>query len=177
MLTQLNRLSVAVDGRYASDRELKFIEDYLESVEQRIETYQKIGDNQEQIVHQTKMLAGLSLEFEQAGDREIKEISQSSVQNFEQLWQEMSAFDREICTRDMPNVLRCMAAAMLIDDLDLLRDGMLLWYETIVRSFGFKHFSAVTYKVIQDAVRAHLSPEEAALIMPALQLNHSLLSS
>jgi Phycobilisome protein len=180
MLTQLNRLSVAVDGRYASDRELQFIEDYLESVEQRIEAYEKIRENEEKIAHKTKMLAHLSLGL--AEDRQLQDTSEDSaeqyIKDYDRLRQTMSAKDiTQICSRDLTMLLRCVSIAMLIDDLDRLRDGMLLWQETIVRSFGLKEFANITYKVIQDVVKAHLSPEEAALILPALQLSHNLLSS
>jgi hypothetical protein len=182
MLTQLARLSIAADGRYASDRELQFLEDYLESVESRIAAYEKICENEEKIVHQTKMLANLSLGFEGKQNDEADSNQQKTIEqylaDFERLKETMSDRDiTQVCSRDMTMVLRCSAAAMLFDDLDRLREGVLLWYETIVRSFGYKHFSIVTYKIIQDAVRSHLSPEEAALIMPALQLNHSFLSA
>ncbi len=133
MLTQLARLSVATDGRYATDGELQFLEDYLESVEQRIETYEKIRDNEEKIAHKTKMLAHLSLGFEGKADNEIEKAQQGSVEqyiaDYEQLRQKMSASDiTQICSRDMAMVLRCGAAAMLIDDLDRL--GMECYFGT-----------------------------------------------
>lgn len=45
MLTQFSNLSVNTDGRYATDSELEFINDYLESMAMRVQTYEKIQAN------------------------------------------------------------------------------------------------------------------------------------
>jgi hypothetical protein len=186
MLTQLARLSLEVDSRYATDGELKFLEDYLNSVEQRISGYGKIRDAQETIVHQVKKLAGISAGYERklADEQELQVLDDyqhqsisDRINNYEKVREAMASYDiNQICTRDMTMVLRCIAAVMLVDDLDRLRDSMLVWYQTIVRAFGFNNFSVVTYKVIQEVVSSYLTTEEAELIMPALQLNHSILS-
>ena len=82
----------------------------------------------------------------------------------------------QVCRRDMTKMLRCSAAAMLIDDLDYLREGLLLWYQTIVRAFNYQRYAKVNYEIVQKVMKMYLAPEEIELIMPILQLNHSLLS-
>jgi hypothetical protein len=42
MLSQMQRLSAEVEGRYATDEELKFLAEYLSSYELRMQTYQKL---------------------------------------------------------------------------------------------------------------------------------------
>lgn len=42
MLTQFLKLSLDTDSRYSTDSELQFINDYLESVDMRIQTYEKM---------------------------------------------------------------------------------------------------------------------------------------
>ena len=45
MFKQLTRLSIDADGRYATDDELKFLDDYLATVETRVSTYETIREN------------------------------------------------------------------------------------------------------------------------------------
>ena len=155
MLKQLARLSVEADGRYATDQELQFLKNYLQSVDQRITSYEKIRDAEEKILHR--------LEAE-------KRMLQ------ENLFAMGSRDITQICRRDMTMMLRCSAAAMLVDDLDCLREGLLLWYRTIVQAFNYQDYAKINYQIIQKVVKMYLEPEEAELIMPALQLDHSLLS-
>ena len=42
MLSQLARLTVEADGRYATSEELQFLKDYIESLDSRVSAYQKI---------------------------------------------------------------------------------------------------------------------------------------
>lgn len=155
MLKQLARLSVEADGRYATAEELQFLKDYLQSLELRVSAYEKIQSAEEKIIHL------------------VEEKKQSLNAN---LFQLNSRDITQVCRRDMVNVLRCSAAALLINDFDRLRDGLLLWYQTIVRAFKYERYAQVTYQVIQDAVNQYLTPEEAALFRPILELNHIILS-
>ena len=78
--------------------------------------------------------------------------------------------------RDVGIILRCSAAAMLINDLDRLREGLLLWHRTIVNANKTLPISQETYDVLSESIKQYLSPEEAELMMPALQLDQSVLS-
>lgn len=156
MLKQLARLSIEADGRYATDQELKFISDYLQSVESRVSAYEKIRDAAENIIEQVK--------------------ADKQARNNYSFY--LGPNDRsETCLRDMPNVLRCSASAMLINDLDRMREGVLIWYQTIVRAFGYEQNAKLNYQILENIVRDNLSPEEAELMMPVLQLNYTILSS
>ena len=89
----------------------------------------------------------------------------------------MGEHEIQICRRDRKNAVRYANAAMLINDLDRLRDGLLIWVHTIVRAIGYKHFVKTHYPVIQEVVQQYLTPEEADLILPALQVDHTILSA
>ena len=156
MFKQLTRLSIDADGRYATDDELKFLDDYLATVETRVSTYETIRENEEQIIYRWEAAKrGIKQDVFHMGDRDVSEI----------------------CRRDMTNVFRCSATAILFNDLDRLREGLLIWYQTIVRAFKYDKYTNITYSVIQETIKEFLKPEEVELMLPALKLNHTILSN
>ncbi|HAO11454.1 MAG TPA: hypothetical protein DCQ51_09855, partial [Planktothrix sp. UBA8407] len=54
MFTNLERLSVEVDGRYATPEELDFLKSYFNTLKYRISAYQKIQKNEAVIISQIK---------------------------------------------------------------------------------------------------------------------------
>ncbi|MEB3122536.1 MAG: allophycocyanin [Snowella sp.] len=156
MFKQLTRLSIDADGRYATDDELKFLDDYLATVETRVSAYETIRENEEQIIYRWEAAKrGIKQDVFHMGDRDVSEI----------------------CRRDMTNVFRCSATAILFNDLDRLREGLLIWYQTIVRAFKYDKYTNITYSVIQETIKEFLKPEEVELMLPALKLNHTILSN
>jgi hypothetical protein len=156
MFKQLTRLSIDADGRYASDQELQFLQDFLDTAETRVSAYEKVRDNEEQIIHRWEaQKRGLRQDTFHMGDRDVTEI----------------------CRRDMTNVFRCSITAILFGDLDRLREGLLIWYQTIVRAYNYTDYAKISYKVIQETITEFLEPDEVALLLPALKLDHTVLSS
>ncbi len=155
MLKQLSNLSIECDGRYAQSNELKFLKDYLNSADDRLKIYEKMSKNAENIIES----------WEEAKRKYPEDL-------FHQGTYDMT----EICRKDMRDVLRCAAVAMLFNDLDRLREGMLIWYQTIVKSFHYTKYAAVNYLLIQDVIKLYLDPAEAEMIMPVFQLQHAVLS-
>ena len=155
MLKQLSHLSVEADGRYATDQELQFLKNYLQSVDQRISSYEKIRDAAEEIMDQTKAQI----------DSQKPNLFNRDSQDLSSIWR-----------RDVGIILRCSAAAMLINDLDRLREGLLLWHRTIVNANKTLPISQITYDVIPEIIQQHLTAEEAELMMPVVQLDQSVLS-
>jgi hypothetical protein len=152
--TAVTRLSIDADGRYATDDELKFLDDYLDTVETRVSTYETIRENEEQIIYRWEAAKrGIKQDVFHMGDRDVSEI----------------------CRRDMTNIFRCSATAILFNDLDRLREGLLIWYQTIVRAFKYDKYTNITYAVIQETIKEFLKPEEVELMLPALKLNHTIL--
>lgn len=154
MLTQLARLSVEADGRYATDQELQFFKDYFQSVETRISTYEKVRDAEEEIIPRMETeKRAMDPTLFRLGDRDVAER----------------------CQRDLKRGLRYAVTAVLFNDLDYLRENPLLWYKTIVSSFGFSREMGITYEIFPNLVKDYLSAEEAELLMPAFQLYRTLL--
>lgn len=154
MLTQLARLSIETDGRYASDSELDFIEDYCETLETRISTYEKIRDAAVEIIPRMAV--------------EKKKVDPTFFQ--------LAGKDvTERCQSDLQRGLRYAATAVLFSDLDYLRENPLLWYRTIVHSFGFDRDIDATYEIFPTVVKDYLSDEEMALVSPVFQVYRSVL--
>jgi hypothetical protein len=157
MLKQLANLTIDADGRYATDAELKFIHNYLNSVKQRVEIYEKIRDSEEAIVEKVKS---------------ERKMFHEVPGNFSHLTREQK---EEFCTRDLKSVMRCSAAAILLEEPDRLREALLLWYCTIVRAFNYLEQTQLTYQVLEKVMKTHFTPEEVKLATPILRLNHTIL--
>ena len=159
MLKQLANLTIDADGRYATDAELKFIHNYLNSAKQRVEIYEKIRDAEEAIVEKVK------------SERKMFHEGPGNFSHLDRGQKE------EFCTRDLKSVIRCSAAAILLEEPDRLKQALLLWYYTIVRAFDFLEQSQPTYQVLEKVINTYLTPEEVKLATPILRLNHTILSS
>jgi hypothetical protein len=152
MLSQLKKLSDIADGRYATDDELKFLAVYARSFHLRVQTYQRLqvaeGLIVQQVLTKVKKLDPVTFQREQT----------------EQKWR-----------RDTIRVLRYSAIALLLDDSDTLRERFLIWFRTIMKAFGTQKNCALTYKVMQEVVQLYLTPDQANLFCPILELNRQIL--
>jgi hypothetical protein len=81
----------------------------------------------------------------------------------------------EQCQRDLKRGLCYATAITLFGDLDYLRENFLLWYKTIMCAFGCEREGGNTYQLLQELVKEYLTPEEAELMMPALELYRTVL--
>lgn len=154
MFKQLTQLANEADGQFASDPELQFIRDYLNTVDDRISAYSKIRDAETTI-----------------SDQLATTLTKQNPYIFKKGKHDYSA----ICQRDRLHVLRISATSMLFGDLELLRNGFLLWYRTIIKAYRDEKASQATYQVLPSIVNQHLTPAEAKLIQPALELDKSIL--
>ncbi len=155
MLTQLKKLSISTEGRYAQKSELRFLHDYLESVDARIAVYEKIRDEQDEIDGQISSIAqSIDPKIYYRGNRNIADI----------------------CKRDRTSALRCASAAMLFDDLDRLRNDYLMWDQKIIKAFADNKPAQITYQVMFKVIEAMVKPEELALIAPALKVTQMCLN-
>ncbi|NJR48982.1 MAG: phycobilisome protein [Leptolyngbyaceae cyanobacterium CSU_1_3] len=156
MLNQMQRLSLEAEGRYATDEELSFVTDYVRSFELRVQTYQRLQVCEATIMQQvqTKMRA-IDPTLFRSGNEDITTK-----------WK-----------RDTLRVLRYSAAAMLLDDPDTLRERLLFWFQTIMRAFGAQRSCNVTYTIMQEVVKQHLTAEQASLFLPILEVNRRMLGT
>ena len=154
MLSQLARLSMEADGRYASAEELLFLKDYFQSLNHRISAYKKI----------------------QASEAEIMQQVEAQMQSLDpNLFRRGTQDVTQKCRGDIVQVLRHSAAAMLIDDNERLRDRLLLWLQTILGAVQVRNTATVTYDVMKKVLKQYLTVEERNLFFPILDNNRTLL--
>lgn len=154
MLKAFNELTNKAEGRYATDAELQFIVDYLNSYQLRLTTYQKLQVLEEKFVDEA---------YTQLGDIDPK-LLKSGQTDLTTKWK-----------RDTMRVLRYSAVALLLDDAELHQERFLFWFQTIMRAFGAQRSCEATYMVMQEVAKEQLSSAEAALLCPILELNRSAL--
>lgn len=155
MLSQFAELSCVVDGRYATDAELKFITDYVESYDLRIQTYLKLQELESILVQQAyrKM---------QAIDSTFFSFNQADIST---KWKQ-----------DTIRVLRYVAVTVLTNDPGVLKERFLLWFRTIMRAFESQSSCDTTYRVLQALVKQHLTADQSNLVCPILELTRRTLS-
>ncbi|MEO1070130.1 MAG: phycobilisome protein [Cyanobacteria bacterium J06638_6] len=156
MLTHVQSLLQASDGRYASDPELIFFQAYLASVGTRIRAYQKIQQAEQQIIAQvmTQLKTQRPNTFQVGGE------------DLTAKWQ-----------RDTVRVLRYSAIALLLDDAERFKETLLTWFQSIMRAFKTEENCHLTYTAMQAVIPDHLNPEELKLYVPILELCRVALGS
>jgi hypothetical protein len=154
MLTQLSRLALESDGRYASAEELQFLKDYVQTAQQRSQVYKTIRDQEafllDELHTQVKITDAGSL-FKGSQD----------VSNF--------------FKRDQKHILRVASASMLFNDLDFLREGLLLWHRTIIKAFGVERPAQVACQIWPSVMLKYLSTDEYASMSPVVGLIRAIL--
>jgi len=153
MLQKFAQLGTEIEGRYATNLELEDLDKYIASIDYRISAYEKISQRAEEIIDQV---------IEEAiFKHNLMENNQTSL--------------KSQCKYDMGCVLRACTASMLINDLDRLREGFLLWFQTIVIALKLTRYAQVKYQILKEMIKALLTPEEIKVMLPSLQLSQTLL--
>jgi hypothetical protein len=154
MLSQLENLIREADGRYATDAELLFLNQYLQTARSRFSAYQKIQAAESKIIQQVYQ----QLQSQDPG------LFQTAQGDMTSKWQRDTTYGLRYCTH-----------ALLANDPDTLQDQFLLWFQSIMRAYKVESACNVTYSVMQTVVRQHLTPAEADLFCPILELARSIL--
>ena len=154
MLTQLSRLSVEADGRYAKTEELQFLNSYYQSLDVRVSAYEKIRAAAEEIISKVE-----------AEMRNLdSKIFTGASGDFSERWR-----------KDISNQFRYAAAIMLFNEPEYLRQGFLIWFKTIVNAYKFDRTCKMTFKVMPEVVKQYLTPEEATLFCQILGIHQVIL--
>jgi hypothetical protein len=150
MLTQLNRLSLETDGRYARASELQFLKNYFKSIEVRASAYEKLRQAETEIINKVEAKM-------KAMD---PKLFRNAAGDFTETWR-----------KDIVQLLRYSAAALLLNEQDHLQEGLLLWHKTIAKSYQFDRTCNTTFKVMPEVIKEYLTSEETSLLIPLLALN------
>lgn len=147
MLAELQRLDADLNGRFATADELKFLGEYLSTVDLRLSAYAKISAAETGILDALdKHLLARHPKAYRKGSRDLTPI----------------------CRRDQLNCLRICAAAMLLNDSEGIKQRLLYWYETIVRAYHDKAEAHLSYQALRDVIKNYLTTQEVALMNPIL---------
>ena len=157
MLSQLKQLASTVDGRYATSEELQFIKDYVESIDLRVTTYEKVRNTEDEVIQDV---------FEEVNEMDPEafnvKVGAKSV--------------KDTCIRDRKILLKHISAAMLVADMDRLRDALLVWQRTLVKATQHERPSRYVTEAMTKVIKKRFAPEEADLLVPNVIISQSFLS-
>jgi hypothetical protein len=155
MLSQMQRLCMEVDGRYATDDELRFLPDYLRTYELRLQTYLQLQKSEAAIFQQAYSIAlAKDPQAFRNGDQDLTSR----------------------CKRDAVNTLHYCAMAMLLDDADIFQERYLLWFQSIIRAVSQQRVSSLMYAAMQEAIQQILPTQQANLCLPLLAQAQQMMS-
>ncbi|OIP73466.1 MAG: phycobilisome protein [Oscillatoriales cyanobacterium CG2_30_44_21] len=156
MLSKLQQLGNNLDGRYANDDELQFMDTYISSFDARVDAYRQIKAVEKEIVESvlTKMQTSYPTLLLPKGE---------DMQN---KWKQ-----------DTFRVLRHSAMTVLLDDPEQMRQQFLYWFQSIMQAFGAQEACNITYLLMQDVVRTTLPKDVSNLLCPILEMNRNFLGS
>jgi hypothetical protein len=154
MLSQLDKLSRTADGRYATDEELQFLMEINHSFALRLQTYRRVQELEVTMVQQ--VYAKLKAKDPQ--------LLTSAGEDISRKWK-----------GDTVRCIRYAAIALLLNDTDTLRERFLFWFQTIMKAFAAQQSCNATYEVIQQVARQNLTPQQAALFCPILEIYRQVL--
>ena len=153
MLSRTQELLRNTEGRYATDAELQFLEDYAKGFPARLKAYQLLRKQERSLLQATySQLRSRQPDLFPAGDKEALKK-----------WQ-----------RDTIWVIRFSGLAMLLDDVDALRDRLMLWFQTIMRAFGTQKTCYHTYAALKETGLKLLGAEAGPLFVEVMESNREL---
>lgn len=155
MIQEIEQLCAETDGRFATDAELMFFQSYLQTARLRFALYQKIQQIEPQLIKSVL----LQLQKKQPHALKINGADLTAK------WQ-----------RDTVRLIRYAATATLTDDTELFEEGMLRWFQSIMKSFKAEQSCDATYQVMQTVLREQLTPAEADLFCPLIELSRVAMS-
>jgi len=142
------------EGRYLRPDELKTLQGYVEGIPKRVRLYQVLQAKEQELVER------------------VMEKFQAMMPH---LPRQHGHLAWERCRRDLSMVWRYCCLAMLLNDEDYLRDKLLYWLETILKSFKMRDQCQPAYKLMLDSLSAVFGPEASEAIRPYVLLAKSML--
>jgi hypothetical protein len=139
MTPEIRETMKAAEGRYLSPEEARTVLDACRDVERRLGVMRAVEQREAIIVRQT-----------------VEKV----LSQFPKFYQERPGA-QDKCERDVALTLRYCTLAMLHHDPDLLREKLLYWMRSILRSLEFNEITRFTYETLGETLKKHLTPAEA----------------
>jgi hypothetical protein len=146
MHTVLDKMIEQADGKYLGSKDVQVLLDYAQSVQLRIEAYQAIKAQEAEL---------MTMVLEKVHVHPVYLNRYANTENGK-------------CLRDMTATLRYCSTAMLLDDEQFLREGYLIWLETIIRSLKHKDLTLASMESLSEALAERLPQEQYKLMAPLL---------
>ncbi|MEM9536244.1 MAG: phycobilisome protein [Cyanobacteria bacterium P01_A01_bin.3] len=150
MIDKLNLLFHAAEESYLQDSDLQTFETLIDSLEDRLNLYEKLRDMEE------KLAQRLALNLQEGYPSEPPRRLQLALQNH-------------------VLIMRYCSMAMLIDDRDFLKYRLLEWLTEVVAAHDLQEIQNSLYRFMQKRLKKFLSSAERELIDPYLQLTKEMM--
>ncbi len=142
------------EGRYLLPDEMQTLQSYIDDLPRRIRVYQTLQAKENELL-----------------DR-VMEKFQPTLPN---LTRQHGPTAWQRCRRDLAMAWRYCALAMVLNDEDYLRDKLLYWLETILKSFKMRDQCNPAYRMMLDSLQLVFTSEECELIRPYVMLTQMML--
>ncbi len=145
MSTKIQEMIDKAQDRYLGADELGLLEDYVQSLPERLSLYRMIRDREVELL-------------QNVADRVPQELP--NVQDT----------DVEAAIKDLILVLRYAAMAMLMNDESFLKERLLKWLGELAGMRDLRRLNEAMYKILQQVLKEHLSPTQVGLIQPLITM-------
>ncbi len=145
MYTEIAAIFDEAESRYLKADELSVLGQYVGSLPQRLETYQRLRDQELSIM-------------QQVADQLQAEMPQEPTANLE---------------RSIKNgllVLRYCAMSTLLNDDSFVKDRLLNWLSQSTQTYNIQKVDTVLYKLLDQRLNQVFNPQQFSLLAPSLQL-------
>jgi hypothetical protein len=143
MNTEIKELIERAQDRYLETEELDVLEDYIQSLPERIDLYKLLRDRELDIM-------------QSVADRTEGELPQAATE------------DLERGIKNLILVIRYCAMGVLLNDEDFIKVRLLKWLEQIVSQFDMRSLNETLYKSLNQVLKEELSAEQLSLLQPSI---------
>lgn len=157
MITTFEQILLESDGTYLPPSRRSVIDQYASSVPERISIYRALQEYEKEIIDEVynRLVAH---------DPSLLKYPDNS-KDLRTKWQ-----------RDTKRVYCYTCNAMLINDPEWLKDTLLYWFSTVMKSYSALPACEATYAIMQEVTQEKLGKTATALINPFWELNRQMLS-
>lgn len=135
----LNKFVLEADGTYLDSKGLQPLEQYIQTYQSRVETYNLLREHSVALV-------------------------QKALRKLAQTHPEVIQKHAQRCQYDMSEVLRYIALAILRDDETLFKEQMMAWLDTILLAHKRHEHCSTAYRYLQEAINAAFPASSSSLI-------------
>ncbi|OLP18862.1 hypothetical protein BST81_08060 [Leptolyngbya sp. 'hensonii'] len=148
MHPQIEAIFDEAESRYLKSEELDVLNQYVETLPIRLETYRRLRDEELAVM-------------QQVADQLQAELPQEKIANLE---------------RSIKNallMLRYCAMAMLLNDESVVHERLLSWLRQNVQTYSTQTIDVVLYRLLNQRLSQTLSLQQMNLFSPLLKLAQS----